>query len=239
VKYSFCAQRGIDNLQLVIEMRRPIRSFVRRAGRMTSAQERALSTLWPRYGVDVESVLDLEALFGRQAEKHLEIGFGSGDALVTMASSHPEHDYLGIDVHRPGTGHLLMEIEAAQLTNVRVICADAVEVLQDGIPSQSLDAVYVFFSDPWHKKRHHKRRLIQPDFLKLLANRMKSGSYLHLATDWQDYAEYQLQVLEADPEFINCTSGFAERPAERPLTKFEQRGLRLGHNVWDLLYQRQ
>jgi tRNA (guanine-N7-)-methyltransferase len=222
---------------MTIAMKRPIRSFVRRAGRMTLGQERALSTLWPRYGVEIDSLLNLENLFGRQAEKHLEIGFGKGEALINMASKHPEHDYLGIDVHRPGVGHLLLEIEKAQLTNVRVICADAVELLERYLPSQSLDSVYIFFPDPWHKKRHHKRRLIQPDFITLLANRMKSGGYLHLATDWQAYAEYQLQVLEAAPEFMNCTDGFAQRAVERPLTKFEQRGLRLGHRVWDLCYQ--
>lgn len=225
-----------------MNMTRPIRSFVRRSGRITFSQQRALETLWSSYGVETDQgELDLEILFGRQAEKHLEIGFGRGDALITMASRHPEHDYLGIDVHRPGMGHLLMEIKAAQLSNVRVICADAVDVLQYCLPLRSLDAVYLFFPDPWPKKRHHKRRLIQADFVQLLALRMKSGAYLHLATDWEDYAQQMLQVLEATPEFINCVvaGSFAPRPPERPLTKFEQRGLRLGHSVWDLLYQYQ
>ncbi|MEN8218289.1 MAG: tRNA (guanosine(46)-N7)-methyltransferase TrmB [Pseudomonadota bacterium] len=217
-----------------------IRSFVRRRGRITAGQQRALDTLWPHYGVDTDKMLDLNALFGRPAEKHLEIGFGSGDALVTMAKAHPEHDYLGIDIYRPGIGHLLLQIEAAELTNVRVICADAVEVLQDQLPLYSLDAVYLFFPDPWSKKRHQKRRLVQPDFVKLLAQRMKSGGYLQLATDWENYAEQMLEVLEAAPEFINHVAGggFADRPPERPLTKFEQRGLRLGHRVWDLVYLR-
>jgi len=171
----------------------------------------------------------------------LEIGFGRGDALVTMAKAHPEHDYLGIDVHLPGIGHLLMQIEAMQLTNVRIINADAAEVLQHHLPPDSLDAVYLFFPDPWSKKRHHKRRLVQPEFVTLLAKLIKSNGYLHLATDWEDYAQQMLQVLETTPEFINFVidGGFAPRPPNRPLTKFEQRGLRLGHGVWDLLYHRQ
>lgn len=223
-------------------MMRTIRSFARRSGRITISQKRALATLWPQYGIENgDKVLDLVEVFGRQAEKHLEIGFGMGDALVSMAKAHPEHDYLGIDVYHPGVGHLLMQIESNQLTNVRAVCADAMDVLQDSLPSHSLDAVYLFFPDPWPKKRHHKRRLIQPEFLNLLAKRMKSGSYLYLATDWQDYAQQMLQVLEAAPEFTNkmTASHFAPRPPERPLTKFEQRGLRLGHSVWDLCYQRQ
>jgi len=222
-------------------MTRTIRSFVRRGGRITLSQKRALETLWSQNGVESDKLLNLEDLFGRPAEKHLEIGFGMGDALVTMAKAHPEHDYLGIDVYRPGIGHLLMQIESAQLTNVRVVCADAADVLQDSLPSHCLDAVYLFFPDPWHKKRHHKRRLIQPEFINLLAKRMKSGGYLHFATDWEDYAQQILQVLEAAPEFINCVAAghFSPRPPQRPLTKFEQRGLRLGHGVWDLLYQRQ
>jgi len=216
-------------------------SFVRRRGRITSAQQRALDLLWPYYGVETDrKPLDLDVLFDRRAEKHLEIGFGRGDALVTMAKTHPEHDYLGIDLYRPGIGHLLLQIKAAQLTNVRVICADAVEVLQYHLSPHSLDAVYLFFPDPWPKKRHYKRRLIQFDFVQLLAQRMKSGGYLHLATDWENYAEQMLEVLETTPEFINriAIGHFAPRPLERPLTQFEQRGLRLGHRIWDLLYQR-
>jgi len=225
----------------VLDMTQPIRSFVRRSGRITKAQQHALDTLWSIYGVDTDQMLDLDTLFGRKAEKHFEIGFGRGDTLVTMAKTHPEHDYFGIDVHRPGIGHLLMEIKAAQLTNVRVLCADAVDVLQYHLPPQSLDTVYLFFPDPWPKKRHHKRRLVQSDFVQLLAGRIKSGGCLHLATDWQNYAEHILQVLEAAPEFVNCVTGggFSPRPSTRPLTKFEQRGLRLGHDVWDLLYLRQ
>lgn len=217
-----------------------LRSFVRRSRRITAAQERALDTLWPIYGVEIDKVLDFKALFGRQAEKHLEIGFGNGEALVTMAKAHPEHDYLGIDIYRPGISHLLLQIEAAELNNVRVICADAVPVLQQHLLRHSLDAVYLFFPDPWPKKRHNKRRLVQADFVKLLAQLIKSGGSLHLATDWENYTEQMLQVLDAAPEFINSVAGggFAPRPPERPLTKFEQRGLRLGHSVWDLVYQR-
>ncbi len=209
-----------------------IRSFVRRNGRITPGQERALELLWPRYGVKSDGVLDLNTLFGRKAEKHLEIGFGMGDTLVTMAKSHPEHDYLGIDVYRPGTGHLLLQIESAQLTNVRVISGDVVDFLQDNLSTHCLDAVYLFFPDPWSKKRHHKRRLVQADFIKLLAQRMKSGAYFHLATDWENYAEQMLHVLETAPDFSKCVA------PKRPLTKFEQRGLRLGHGVWDFFYQR-
>lgn len=221
-----------------------IRSFVRRSGRVTVAQQRALDTLWPRYGVPAsQTSLDLEELFGRTAAKHLEIGFGMGDTLVNMAKTHPEDDYLGIDVYRPGVGRLLLQLEANQLSNVRVFCADAVEVLQYQLAVSSLDNVYLFFPDPWPRKRHHKRRLVQPEFIQLLAQRMKSGGYLYLATDWQDYAQQMLSVLESSPDFINSitTGGFASSaaPVERPLTKFEQRGLRLGNKVWNLLYQRQ
>jgi tRNA (guanine-N7-)-methyltransferase len=221
-----------------------IRSFVRRNGRITLAQQRAWQTLWPRYGItNQNSSLDLEILFGRTAAKHLEIGFGMGDTLINMAKTHPEHDYLGIEVYRPGVGHLLLQLEAQQLTNVRVCCADAVEVLQYQLTVSSLDSVYVLFPDPWPKKRHHKRRLVQPEFVKLLAQRLKSGGYLYLATDWQDYAEQMLAVLESSPDFINsvATNKFAPSDSlvKRPLTKFEQRGLHLGNQIWNLLYQRQ
>jgi tRNA (guanine-N7-)-methyltransferase len=224
----------------ILEKKHAIRSFTLRRGRITVAQQRALNTLWPRYGIEINNIINLDTLFGRGAEKHLEIGFGRGDALITMATRHPEHDYLGIEVHKAGIGHLLLQIEAHQLTNIRIICADASEILQDKLPSQSLDAIYLFFPDPWHKKRHHKRRLIQPPFVNLLAQRLKSGGILHLATDWENYAQQMLQILEMTPEFRNCVEPghFAPRPLERFLTKFEQRGLRLGHSVWDLLFVR-
>jgi tRNA (guanine-N7-)-methyltransferase len=222
-------------------MVRTIHSFIRRSGRITAAQQRAWDTLWTRYGVSHEQQLDLDKLFCRSAARHLEIGFGNGEALLTMAKNHAEHDYLGIEVHRAGIGHLLLTLEAAQITNVRIICGDAVEIFQHSLPLASLDVVYLFFPDPWQKKRHHKRRLVQPEFINLLAQRMKSGGRIHLATDWQDYAECMLQVFENSSEFSNCIAkaSFAPRAPERLITKFEQRGLRLGHEVWDLCYQRQ
>lgn len=219
-----------------------IRSFVRRSGRITSAQERALVTLWKQYGVNEGNYpVNLVELFGRHAEKHLEIGFGSGDALLEMAITHPERDYIGIDVHRPGVGHILLQLEKYQLSNVRIICADAVEVLNQWLLTQSVDVIYLFFPDPWPKKRHHKRRLLQPPFVELLAKCLKIGGYVHLATDWADYAQQMLQVLEMNPHFVNCHGSgcFMPRPLDRPLTRFEQRGQRLGHEVWDLRYQRQ
>lgn len=217
-----------------------IRSFVRRRGRITPAQQRALETLWPHYGIDSGNQLNLEEMFGRNAPKHLEIGFGMGEALIEMAKTHPEQDYLGVDVHWPGIGSLLLKIHAMQLLNIRVLCGDIVEILQHRLPSQSLDVVYLFFPDPWPKKRHHKRRLVQSSFINLLAEKMSLGARLHLATDWQDYAEHMLQVLECASSFTNSLGKgcFAPRPLDRPVTKFEQRGQRLGHGVWDLLYQR-
>jgi len=220
------------------ERRRPIRSFVRREGRITGAQQRALDTLWERFGVAADIPLELNALFGREAPRVLEIGFGDGEALVCMAQAHPEIDYLGIEVHRPGVGHLLQRAAALELINLRVLCADAVTVLEQQVPAHCLDRVQIFFPDPWPKKRHHKRRLIQPEFVALLARRLKTGGHLHLATDWADYAEQMLEVLNASADFVNTATAFAPRPDSRPLTKFEQRGQRLGHPVWDLVFQR-
>ncbi|OGI44870.1 MAG: tRNA (guanosine(46)-N7)-methyltransferase TrmB [Candidatus Muproteobacteria bacterium RIFCSPHIGHO2_01_FULL_65_16] len=220
---------------------RPIRSFVRREGRITKAQERALTELWPRYGVDAgDAPLDLCALFGRKAPVHVEIGFGNGDVLAAMAARHPEYDYLGIEVHRPGIGALLRRLEAAGLGNARVMRADAEEVLARNIPDAALSAVYIFFPDPWPKKRHHKRRLIQPEFAELVRRKLQPGGMLHLATDWRDYAEQMLDVLSQTPGFENTAAAgaFAPRPEERPLTKFEQRGKRLGHEVYDLSFRR-
>ena len=221
--------------------RRPIRSFVRREGRITKAQERALTELWPRYGVDAgDAPLDLCALFGRKAPVHVEIGFGNGDVLAAMAARHPEYDYLGIEVHRPGIGALLRRLEAAGLGNARVMRADAKEVLARNIPDAALSAVNIFFPDPWPKKRHHKRRLIQPEFAELVRRKLQPGGMLHLATDWRDYAEQMLDVLSQTPGFENTAAAgaFAPRPEERPLTKFEQRGKRLGHEVYDLSFRR-
>lgn len=220
---------------------RRIRSFVRREGRLTAGQQRALDVLFPRFGIETSaSLLDFTALFGRDAPTILEIGFGNGDTLAQIARNHPENNYLGIEVHRPGVGHLLMRIEEYGLSNVRVMCADAVEILQQQIADGSLEAIYLFFPDPWHKKRHHKRRQVQPAWAQLIRRKLKIGGYLHMATDWQEYADHMLTTLGNAEGFHNQSiqSGFIERPAYRPITKFELRGARLGHGVWDLMFMR-
>jgi len=219
---------------------RIIRSFVRREGRITSGQQRALQDLWPRYGLEADSVLDMRNIFGRDAPRTLEIGFGNGDALATMAKQQPENDFIGIEVHRPGVGRLLQQLDEHHLDNVRVMREDAVQVLNNCIPDASLDRVLLFFPDPWHKKRHHKRRIVQAGFIELLARKIRRGGCLHMATDWEDYAAHMLEVMEQSPAFHNCAGAgnFSPRPAYRPITKFEKRGQRLGHGVWDLLYER-
>jgi tRNA (guanine-N7-)-methyltransferase len=216
-----------------------VRSFVRRAGRLGSGQQRALAELAPRFVVPYDArPLDAPALFGRHAPLVLEIGFGMGFATAQIAQAHPDIDYLGIEVHEPGVGALLRLIGQTGLTNVRIVQHDAVEVVQHMIAPGSLAGVHVYFPDPWPKKRHHKRRLIQPPFVSLLATRIAAGGHLHCATDWQPYAEQMLEVLSAEPLLANTAAGFAPRPAWRPSTKFEQRGLALGHGVRDLLFQR-
>jgi tRNA (guanine-N7-)-methyltransferase len=218
---------------------RTVRSFVTRAGRVTAAQERALAELWPKFGVPFESQgLDLDELFGRQAPRVMEIGFGNGDHLAGIAKARPERDYLGVEVHRAGVGRLLLAIEAEKLANVRIVCHDAVAVLEEQIPLASLAEVLILFPDPWPKKRHHKRRLIQSPFVALLAARLKKGAVLRLATDWQPYAEHMLEVLDAAPQLTNLAAPerFMPRP-ERAHTRFELRGERLGHAVWDLAYR--
>ncbi len=206
---------------------------------MGSGQLRALASLGPRFIIPYRPTpLDLNAVFARTAAKVVEIGFGMGDATAAIAAQHPDIDYLGIEVHVPGVGSLLKHIGELGLDNVRIVQHDAVEVLRDMIVPDSLDGIHVFFPDPWHKKRHHKRRLIQPGFANLLATRLKPGGYLHLATDWRDYAEHSLSVLNAEPLLANSAQGYAPRPDYRPLTRFERRGLRLGHDVWDLLFRR-
>ena len=216
-----------------------IRSYVLRAGRVGSGQARALAELGPHYLLPYQpSQVDLDAVYGRSAPKILEIGFGMGEGLAEIAAAHPENDYLGVEVHTPGVGALLKQLGERGLDNVRVIQHDAVEVLTHMIVPASLAGVHIFFPDPWHKKRHNKRRLIQPPFVRLLAGRIAPGGYLHLATDWDDYAQQMLEVLSAEPMLANTTEGFSARPDTRPLTKFEQRGLRLGHGVWDLMFRK-
>jgi tRNA (guanine-N7-)-methyltransferase len=218
---------------------RPIRSFVLRQGRVSNAQQRAHDTLLPRYGIPfAPHIVDLDQAFGRSAPKILEIGFGMGETTAAIAAAHLENDYLGIEVHTPGVGSLLKQIAALELTNLRVIQHDAVEVLTQMIAPSTFDGVHIFFPDPWPKKRHHKRRLIQPPFLALLLGRMKPGAYLHVATDWREYAEQVLSVLAAEPQLLNTADDYAPRPDYRPQTKFESRGLKLGHGVWDLVFRK-
>ena len=218
---------------------RAIRSYVLRQGRVTDAQRRACDELLPRFGVPfARAPLDLDGAFGRAAPKILEIGFGMGETTAEIAAAHPGNDYLGIEVHTPGVGSLLKRAAALGLANVRVIQHDAVDVVEQMIPPASLDGVHVFFPDPWPKKRHHKRRLLQAQFIALLASRMKPGACLHVATDWEDYAQQILEVLSAEPALANAAEGYAPRPAYRPLTKFENRGLKLGHRVWDIIFRR-
>jgi len=221
--------------------RRTIRSFVQRAGRITRAQERALAELWPRWGVAFSpEPLDLDLLFGRRAPRVVEIGFGDGETLLALARSRPETDFLGIEVHRPGIGHCLLGIEAAQLTNVRLSSHDAVEVLEHQIPDASLDEVLLYFPDPWPKKRHHKRRIVQPAFVALVARKLKPGGVFRLATDWAPYASHMLEVVSASDALRNESPDgrFGVRPASRPETRFERRGQRLGHDVFDLAFSR-
>lgn len=233
-----------------------IRSFVTRAGRVSPAQRRAIDELGPRFIVPFAStetsrassessifgtrqnLPDWDAIFGRHARRILEIGFGMGASTAEIAAHRADADFLGVEVHEPGVGALLKLIGEMRLTNLRIVQRDAVDVLEQMIEPESLDGVHIFFPDPWHKARHHKRRLIQPAFVALLASRMKPGAYLHCATDWQDYAEQMLDVLSAQPALENTAADYAPRPAYRPVTKFEQRGLRLGHGVWDLVFRR-
>lgn len=209
---------------------------------MSAAQRRAHETLLPRWGVPYsETLIDFDHLFGRTAPRFLEIGFGMGETTAEIAAAHPENDYLGIEVHTPGVGSLLKQIEALGVGNLRIIQHDAVDVLRHMIPPNSLDGVHVFFPDPWPKKRHHKRRLIQPPLVALLAQKLKHGGYVHAATDWHEYAEQILAVMSAESTLVNTSSaagGYAQRPAYRPLTKFEARGLKLGHGVWDIVFRR-
>jgi tRNA (guanine-N7-)-methyltransferase len=222
-----------------LQERRSIRSYVLRQGRISNAQRRAHVELLPAYGVPFSPApLDLDRLFGRKAPKILEIGFGMGETTAAIAQQHPENDYLGVEVHTPGVGSLLARIAELRLGNVRVIQHDAVEVLQTMIAPAALDGVHLFFPDPWPKKRHHKRRLIQPPLAALLASKMKTGALVHACTDWEDYARQMLEVFSAETALQNTASGYADRPDTRPQTKFERRGLNLGHQVWDLVFKK-
>jgi tRNA (guanine-N7-)-methyltransferase len=218
---------------------RHIRSFVLRQGRVSAAQQRGLETLMPLYGIPyVAQPLDLDVAFTRSAPKILEIGFGMGEPTAKIALAHPQNDYLALEVHPPGVGSLLKQIDEQGIQNLRIIQHDAVEVLRDMVTDSALDGVHIFFPDPWHKARHNKRRLIQTPFVAALVQKIKPGGYLHVATDWQDYAEQILAVLSAEPLLQNTADNYAEKPAYRPLTKFEQRGLNLGHGVWDVVFRR-
>jgi len=224
-----------------MQRQRRIRSFVLRAGRTTPAQDRALKLLWPAYGIDLtETALDLQAIFGRTAPRCLEIGFGAGEVIGTLAKNNPHIDYLGIEVHRSGIGRLLLLAQTDVLKNLRIICDDAVDVMRHHVPDESFDEVLVFFPDPWHKKRHHKRRLIDAQFIATVAAKLRRGGILRLATDWQDYAEQMLAVCNANPDLRSLSPDlkYVARPDFRPATRFERRGERLGHGVWDLAYDK-
>ncbi len=219
--------------------RRPIRSFVLRQGRVSNAQRRAYDSLLQTYGVAYgPEPPDLRQLFGRRAPCILEIGFGMGETTAAIAASHPENDYLALEVHTPGVGSLLKQIAERGLSNVRIVQHDAVEVLEHMVPPDTLAGIHIFFPDPWPKKRHHKRRLIQTDFIHLAAARLQPGGYVHAATDWQEYAAQILEVLSVERMLENTAADYASRPDYRPPTKFEQRGLRLGHGVWDIIFRR-
>jgi len=224
------------------ENKRRIKSFVLRQGRMSQAQQRAMDNLWPKFGLEVENeLLDLDQVFDRKdAPTIVEIGFGMGASLVAMAEANPQQNYIGIEVHRPGVGALLKLVEEKGITNIRVFNHDAIEVLQQRIPKNSLAGVYLFFPDPWHKKRHNKRRIVQPAFAQTIASHLKVGGHFHMATDWEDYAEHMMEVMSQAPDFKNTQkdNDYTPRPDYRPLTKFEARGHRLGHGVWDLIFEK-
>lgn len=240
-RLGYHARMTTDESEAPEVSKRTIRSFVIRRGRSTHAQERALEALWPRYGISFSSEpLDVDQIFGRSAPTMIEIGFGAGEALLAFAQAHPEMNCIGIEVHPPGVGHLMLGLDAAAISNARIIMHDAVEVLDHQIAPGSVDLAHIFFPDPWPKKRHHKRRLIQPAFVALLARALRVGGTLRLATDWEHYAMHMREVLDASPDFVNRagTEGFVSRTDERSLTRFEKRGHRLGHSVWDLEYER-
>lgn len=218
---------------------RPIRSFVKREGKLTKGQSNALESLWETHGVDLsDEQLSFEALFGRSAPVVLEIGFGNGSSLADMAEKYTEFDFFGVEVHRPGVGSLLVQVKQRELNNIRVSQDDAVLVCNQQIPDGSLERVQIFFPDPWHKKRHNKRRLIQPKFVETLLTKLRPGGRIHVATDWENYAEHILEVLSANPDLRNTAKDYAPKPDYRPGTKYEARGIRLGHGVWDLVFEK-
>lgn len=219
--------------------KRPIRSFVKREGKLTSGQKNAIDELWSSHGVDLNNEqLEFADLFNRKAPTVLEIGFGNGLSLAEMAEVHSELNFFGVEVHRPGVGSLLVQVKKRDLENVRVSIDDAVQVLQQQIPDGSLHRAQIFFPDPWHKKRHHKRRLIQPEFVAMLVNKLAPNGQIHVATDWEHYAEHILAVLSSNSDLQNTAQAYAPKPEYRPATKYEARGIRLGHGVWDIIFER-
>ena len=227
-----------ENTQSISHLR-GIRSFVLRQGHLSPAQERAVAELLPIYGIPYqEKLIDLQDIFKRNSPKILEIGFGMGVATAQIAGRLPETDFIAVEVHTPGVGNLLKLIKEQELNNIRIIHHDAVEVIDKMIDNNALDGVHIFFPDPWHKKRHNKRRLIQTPFIEKLLPKIKSGGYIHLATDWEEYAQQMLEVLSAESNLSNTARDFAEKPTYRPETKFEARGIRLGHGVWDLVFRK-
>jgi tRNA (guanine-N7-)-methyltransferase len=221
--------------------KRTIRSFVKRTGRMTEGQQRAMDDHWDHLGLThQQGPLNPVEVFGRVAPLVVEVGFGNGDSLVEMAQKEPEKDFIGIEVHEPGVGRLINNVVQLGLTNLRAYCHDAVEVFEDCIPDQSISRMQLFFPDPWHKKRHHKRRIVQPEFVQLVRQKLAIGGVWHMATDWEHYAEQMLEVMSEAPGYKNLSTDgqYVPRPETRPLTKFEQRGERLGHGVWDLMFER-
>lgn len=218
-----------------------IKSFVLRQGRLSAGQKRAIESQWPKFGLEVkDELLDFNEVFGREAPTIIEIGFGMGKSLAEMAEANPQQNYIGIEVHRPGVGALLKLVEEKGLTNIHVYNDDAIEVLDKCIPKNSLAGVYLFFPDPWHKKRHHKRRIVQPEFAAKILQHLKVGGQFHMATDWENYAEHMMEVMSAAPGYQNISGDgeYTPRPDYRPLTKFEERGHRLGHGVWDLIFEK-
>ncbi|MFV1982241.1 MAG: tRNA (guanosine(46)-N7)-methyltransferase TrmB [Thiohalomonadales bacterium] len=218
---------------------RRIKSYVRREGRLTASQARAMDELYPKFGIEYQkNQLDLEVEFGRTAACFLDIGFGTGTSMVHMAALNPENDYIGVEVHRPGVGSLLLQIEKNNYSNVRVICFDVMDVLHNMIPDESLSGAFLFFPDPWHKRKHHKRRLVQENFIQLLHKKLVPGGFFHMATDWKHYAVHMMKEMSLANGFENKIGAneYSERPDYRPITKFEQRGTRLGHGVWDLIF---